>query len=212
MVLHLINHMALFGIGIEYLAAIIATVYYKKFASKYTALLVFLLWYTCVTETTSHILTAYGHRKGWLYFIYVFFEFNTYLLMYYSITKIAFTKKIIKIFMLIFNLIYLFEILKYGVYYNTSTVSVVVGSFFLSIVLILYLKEFLYSDKILNYSRSLYFWTTIGALVYYLGSIPFQAIIPYLKNRNLYFIQYFLGLFSLFSIIIGFLWSKRETK
>lgn len=204
--------MQIYLIALEYLTAIIAAIYYNKFASKYTALLVFLLWYICINETVSFVMTTYGFRKGWLYFIYTFFEFNTYFLMYYSITKVASTKKIITLFALIFNLIYIAEIIKYGIYLNSSTVSLIVGSLFISIVLILYLKEFLYSDKILNYSKSFYFWVTIGALVYYLGSIPFQAIIPYLKNRNLYFIQYFLAISIEICIIIGFLWSKRETK
>ena len=76
----------------------------------------------------------------------------------------------------------------------------------------LYLKEFLYSDKILNYSRSLYFWITLGSLVYYLGSVPFQAMTNYLKNRDLIYLQISLAVFAQVCVIIGFLWSKKETK
>ena len=203
--------MGSFFIALELISAIIGTINYKKFASKYTAYFLFFLWYIVLAETTSVILKKYGYSNTWIYVVYTFLEFNILLLMYKSITKLKFTKKIILLFIVLINIIYFIEVYKQGLTINTS-ITTVVGSIFLSIVLILYLKEFLYSDKILNYSRSLYFWITLGSLVYYLGSVPFQAMTNYLKNRNLIYLQISLAVFAQVCVIIGFLWSKKETK
>lgn len=203
--------MGSFFIALELISAIIGTINYKKFASKYTAYFLFFLWYIVLAETTSVILKKYGYSNTWIYVIYTFLEFNILLLMYKSITKLKFTKKLILLFIVLINIIYFIEVYKQGFTINTS-ITTVVGSIFLSIVLILYLKEFLYSDKILNYSRSLYFWITLGSLVYYLGSVPFQAMTNYLKNRDLIYLQISLAVFAQVCVIIGFLWSKKETK
>ncbi|MGK0308250.1 MAG: hypothetical protein ACI8RP_001209 [Urechidicola sp.] len=203
--------MGSFFIALELISAIIGTINYKKFASKYTAYFLFFLWYIVLAETTSVILKKYGYSNTWIYVVYTFLEFNILLLMYKSITKLKFTKKIILLFIVLINIIYFIEVYKQGFTINTS-ITTVVGSIFLSIVLILYLKEFLYSDKILNYSRSLYFWITLGSLVYYLGSVPFQAMTNYLKNRDLIYLQISLAVFAQVCVIIGFLWSKKETK
>ena len=203
--------MGSFFIALELISAIIGTINYKKFASKYTAYFLFFLWYIVLAETTSVILKKYGYSNTWIYVVYTFLEFNILLLMYKSITKLKFSKKIILLFIVLINIIYFVEVYKQGLTINTS-ITTVVGSIFLSIVLILYLKEFLYSDKILNYSRSLYFWITLGSLVYYLGSVPFQAMTNYLKNRDLIYLQISLAVFAQVCVIIGFLWSKKETK
>lgn len=203
--------MILFFIALEYISAIVATIKYKKFASKFTALLLFFLWYIAITETSSRIIKSYGHKSTWLYVIYTFVEFNILFLMYHSLTKVKSTKIIIKLFIVIINIIYFIEVYNKGFVWNMTS-TVVVGSILISIVLILYLKEFLYSDKILNFSRSLYFWVTLGSLVYYLGSIPFQAMTNYLENRDLFYLQISLAVFSQACIIIGFLWSKKEVK
>jgi|TARA_B110000908_G_C10240489_1_gene445790 hypothetical protein len=203
--------MGSFFIALELISAIIGTINYKKFASKYTAYFLFFLWYIVLAETTSVILKKYGYSNTWIYVVYTFLEFNILLLMYKSITKLKFIKKIILLFIVLINIIYFIEVYKQGFTINTS-ITTVVGSIFLSIVLILYLKEFLYSDKILNYSRSLYFWITLGSLVYYLGSVPFQAMTNYLKNRDLIYLQISLAVFAQVCVIIGFLWSKKETK
>ena len=196
---------------LEFCSATIATIMYKRFASRFTALFLIYLWFICLVETLSPIVNEYGFSRNALYTVFTFFEFNVLLLMYLSITKVNFTKKLTKLFLLLTNLVLLFEIFTQGIN-QWPSVTTVVGSILISIILILYLKEFLYSDKILNYSRSLYFWITLGSLVYYLGSIPFQAIINYLENRDLYFLQISLAIFAQSCVIIGFLWSKKETK
>jgi len=196
---------------LEYTTAIIATIKYKKFASKFTGLFLFYLWFICLIETLSPILAKNGFPRQATYSIYTFFEFNILFLMYLSITKVKFTKMVIKLFLITTNIVFFIEMFRQGVSLNPS-ITIVVGSISISIVLILYLKEFLYSDKILNYSRSLYFWITIGSLVYYLGSVPFQAITNYLENRDLYFLQISLAIFAQICAIIGFLWSKKEAK
>jgi hypothetical protein len=196
---------------LEYTSAIIATIKYKKFASRFTALFLFYLWFICVVETLSPLIRGSGFSNGSLFTIFTFFEFNILFLMYLSITKVKTTKQLLKLFILITNLVLFSEIYIQGID-QWPSVATVVGSILISIILILYLKEFLYSDKILNYSRSIYFWITLGSLVYYLGSIPFQAIINYLENRDLHFLQISLAIFAQSCVIIGFLWSKKETK
>lgn len=198
-------------VTLEYISAITGTIFYKKFSSKFTAILLAYLWMICLTETLSSEVSKYGFTVNALYTLYTFFEFNLLFLMYLTLTKVKTNQKLIKFFILITNTVFAFEIFKQGIN-NWPSITTVVGSVLISVILILYLKEFLYSDKILNYSRSLYFWVTLGSLVYYLGSIPFQAIINYLENRDLYFLQISLAIFAQSCVIIGFLWSKKEIK
>ena len=80
---------------IEYTSAIIATIKYKKFASRFTALFLFYLWFICLIETLSPILAENGFPRQTTYTIYTFFEFNVLFLMYLSIIKVEFTKKVI---------------------------------------------------------------------------------------------------------------------
>lgn len=196
---------------LEYTSAIIATIKFRKFASKFTTYFLIYLWIICLVETLSPIIRGTGFPITALYSIYTFFEFNLLFLMYNSITKVEFTKKLTILFVVITTLSLFTEVYIQGIDQWVS-ITIVVGSILISIILILYLKEFLYSDKILNYSKSIYFWITLGSLVYYLGSIPFQAIINYLENRDLYFLQISLAIFAQSCVIIGFLWSKKEIK
>lgn len=196
---------------IEFTTAIIALLTYKKSPNNYRCYLLFFLWITFLVELSAHILGLYKYRIAWVYNIYTFFEFNLLFLMYLSITKEKITKKIIISFAVILNIVCVISLFIYG-FYIGNNIPVVLGALFVSVVLLLYIKEFLNSNKILNYNKSLYFWVSVGMLVYYLGSMPFQAIINYLDGRSLYFLQISLGIFTQACVIIGLLWSRKEVE
>jgi hypothetical protein len=201
--------MTKYGIALEFIVAIIATIFYKKIPLNFRRYFLSYLYIICLVEISGHFIKKAGLSNTWVYNTYTFFEFNLIFLMYYSITKDKLTKNIIKIFAIVLNLTAIFSIVYFGIHKYIS-LSVVVGSFFVTTILLLYLKEFINSDKILNYTRSIYFWLTVGLLVYYFGSIPFQTVIDMNISENLRVIQFSLGVFSYLSIIIGLIWSQKE--
>ncbi len=156
-----------------------------------------------------------------LYNINILFEFNFVFLFFLKVVKRKQFKRIIKIVILIFNLTFILTLFYYGIslFVRTyNTISVLIGSTLVGITSILYLREFLISDKIINYKKDNTFWITTGLLVYYLGAMPLLAIINYLTEippsdvAKLFYIMNALTIFMHSCFIIGLIWNLKEVK
>lgn len=156
-----------------------------------------------------------------LYNLIIIFEFNFVFLFFLKIARRKPFKKTIKIVILIFNLVYIITLFYYGIsllFKTYNTISVLIGSTLIGIVSILYLREFLLSDKITNYKKDNTFWITTGLLIYYLGAMPLIAIINFLTEippsdvEKLFYIMNALTIFMHSCFIIGVIWSLKEVK
>jgi hypothetical protein len=124
--------------------------------------------------------------------VFTFFEFNLIVLIYYHLIKNKNTLKLIKIIAIIFNIIYFISFFLLELQNYTVILEGIFNSFFI----ILFFKELLNSDSVLNYKKLLPFWISVGMLLFYLTSIPFFTVlyVRVLSNRIMFPI--------LFSLII----------
>jgi hypothetical protein len=102
------------------------------------------------------------------------------------------------------------------IYNGIASIS---GSFIVTIAIFLFFKDFINSDKISNFKKSLSFWISSGLLIYYLGTIPITSIMNYMQSINdkaevhfLFNIQYVLVALMYSIFIFGALWSQKKEK
>lgn len=167
----------------------------------------------------GYIFYFLREERTFLFNLMSFFEFNLILYFYYQLVKKKRFKKNVKTCIWIFNIGYLLTSLYYGInIFNNlyNSLVLLLGSFLVLIVSILYLREFLLSDNVINYKKDITFWITVGIMIYYSGTIPLTATINYFISEKVVYVLYkiqnllTIGLHSCF--IIGFLWSLKKNK
>lgn len=90
------------------------------------------------------------------------------------------------------------------------------GNIVLLVLIILFFVKFMNSDEILKYRSSMMFWTCIGLLVFYLGSLPFYGLWNTLRSNyfdifNTYWIiQISLNYLMYLCFTIAFIWGKPK--
>lgn len=166
-----------------------------------------------MVEATGTVLDELKIEKGWyVYHIYSFFEYNLITLMYLSILKNMRSKQIIKVLILLLNVFY------FSTYMFTSMQYWVtpIGSFVVSIYLFLYLNELLQANTVINYTKELPFWVTVGFFIFYLPSIPFFSMLKNMKDRSLFYILEILvvlmNVFISIGLIIKLIEANKNTK
>jgi len=198
------------GLALLLLSAVIGTIRYKNYKSRFSLFFLILLYIAVTVEAFGYYIWKINSSDNtWIYVIYIFFEFNLIFLMYHNILNDLKTKKLITILTVVFNISYFSIILYKGkwAFADLSTIESVI----LSVFLIAYLRELLNSDKILNFKKHLPFWVTTGFMIYFMSSIPFQYIRSTLKVHELTFVQPLINYFMYGCFIYAFLWSKKET-
>ncbi len=180
----------------------------------------FILFLFCMFffDTIGVLFSKYGYNNAF-YNLMSLIEFNLLFLFYRAKAVNILTKRVIGVSFLLYNVIYIFSSIYYGngvftIIYNT--IAPVFGAALIGVVLMLYLREFLLSEKILNYKKNIYFWITTGLLLYYLGTMPLTAIFNFMKPNSsflsLYKIQYLLTIIMHSCFLIGLLWSWKKVK
>ncbi|MCT4699314.1 hypothetical protein [Tenacibaculum haliotis] len=153
----------------------------------------YFLCYVCLIALIEFFILFYrnfinepGIFTNFIYNVLVFFEYNLIFLFYKDISKEKLTQVYIKCALIIFNIVYCVL----GFYYGQEVMSkyivsiLVIGAILVSINFVLYLREFLLSDKILNYQKDITFWITVGFLLYYLGTLPLTAVSEFVYTEN----------------------------
>jgi len=189
---------------------VILTFRYKKFKSRFIFYFICFIYISLATELIGlYLWKVLEVNNSWVFNIYTFFEFNLIALMYLNITKDNKTEQVIKYVSIIFNIIYFFSFF----YTPLQDKYITVMDFLaISIFSLFYMRQLLNSEKILNYKKHLPFWITVGFLIFYLSSIPFQFVRENLNTRRMFFIQMILIYIMHTCFIFGLLWSKEETK
>jgi hypothetical protein len=159
---------------------------------------------------------SFSFNGNLMFNILNFFEFNLILLHFRIISKEKITNKVVSLILVLFNISFIFStiILGEGNLYEFNGIISAVGALLTSVVLVLYLREFLLSDELLNYSKNINFWITVGLLFYYLGTMPLMGAFNIINETGvflgLYVIQSILTITMHFFFIFGILWSLRK--
>jgi hypothetical protein len=155
-----------------------------------------------------------------IYNILTYLEFNCLLFFIREILSFKKTKKVVTVLVLVFNIIYFLSTLylcfqgDYLLTYND--IASISGSFSITIAIFLFFKDFINSDRILNFKKSLSFWIAVGLLIYYLGTIPITSIMNSMQSITksevylLFNIQYVLVTIMYCIFIFGALWSQKK--
>lgn len=193
---------------------LIGLLYYKKYNHNLQLKLwLYFLLYSFITEIcTRYIIDNYHVRaikmynSWWLVnsFFYLFF----FLSKIWNVKKRKFVIGFIVIFS-IYNIISTLFFKDYGKEYFVD--SWILGQLFVVLTIMLYYTELLKSDAILNIKYSLFFWISIGALIFNIGSLPVFVIGELIDWQGV-FKDIILGLNIVLSLcfINGFLMSKKE--
>ena len=190
--------------------AVVLTINYKKFKSRFVFYFACFICVSLLAELIGlYIWKIVEDNNYWVFNIYTFFEFNFIALIYHTIIKDHRVVKIIKYIMISFNILYFSSFLFPPIQDKHITV---LNFLLISVFSILYLRQLLNSTQILNYKRHLPFWITVGFLIFYLSSIPFQFVRENLSNRDLFFIQMILIYIMHTCFMYGLLWSKEVSK
>jgi len=185
---------------------------------KYNHNLLLKLWlcflvYSFFTEIGSrYIIESYNVRA--MVLVNAWWSINSffYLLFFLSLIKSTRKKKYIRGMALVLGIYLIISILFYKDIRKDYLVdSCIVGQLFVIASIMFYYSELLLCDSTLNLKYSLFFWISIGALIFNLGILPVFVIGELIDYQGIFrYIIFGLNIFLSLSFITGFLISKKE--
>ncbi|MDD7915083.1 hypothetical protein [Polaribacter ponticola] len=192
------------GRSLQYISLFVALLYIKKYKSKFYTYFVLYLFCACLTDFVSSFIKD---NNFWFINLYTFFEFNLVALIYYNLIKSTKTLKLIIKLVIVFNLIYFLSFIVVELQKYTTSLEGVVNSVFI----ILFFKELLNSNKILNYKKLFSFWMSVGFLIFYLVTIPFFTLLfsGFFNSRTMFPILLAVIAILHLSIIYGLITCKK---
>ncbi|CAM1360082.1 conserved membrane hypothetical protein [Tenacibaculum sediminilitoris] len=196
------------GIFFQFLSALISLIFVRKNRTVFLTLLSVFLVITASVEIYCFLLMEEEKPTFIIHHLYSLIEYSIIFFMYSSLINDKKWLVLPKILIITAFLLWV------TVFFDKDCFSrlVILGSVNVAVVVLLYLRELLLSDKILNYKRLLPFWVSVGFLVFYLPSIPFFSLLNYINTRGLFSILSVLIILMNLFIIIGLLWSNKEMK
>ena len=199
------NYLLLIALGIYHYKKIIDSPPLKMF--------LFFLIYSFFTEVAGMVFAYY--LKINTAFVYNSWNIVSYLFYsYFFLSKISSQNKrrLIKIFTIIFIILFLINALFFQKYMNQIFSSnIILGKILMIVTVMLYYTELLKSDLILNIKESLFFWISLGIFIYSIGFIPVFVIAEYISYQGAFrYITFGLNILMSLCFITGFLISKKQ--
>ncbi|NNC70786.1 MAG: hypothetical protein HKN90_08210, partial [Flavobacteriaceae bacterium] len=157
------------------------------------------------------------HYNLWMYNLMYTIFYPVVLTIYSRMLKNQNYKKWIRVFIVLYLAFSLLNWLFIQDFrYEWSELPDVVGSIFLAISIVFYFIELLRSSKIVIFHKKLLFWISVGLLIFYTGTIPFNIeVTKYALMKgihNLFLIIWILAIFMYLIFTFGFIWSFKEEK
>ena len=193
---------------------IIALLSYKKYNHnlQLQAWLFFLI-YSFITEITAKwFIVSFNIRAIEIYNTWWLVNSFFYMLFFLTKVKQKLKRKVIQGFIAVFCIYIFISLLFFKNYSSVYLVdSWIIGQLLVVLTIMMYYTELLKSDAILNVRYSLFFWISIGALIFNIGILPVFVISELIKFQGI-FNYIILGLNMILSLcfIIGFIVSKKE--
>lgn len=153
------------------------------------------------------------------YYVFNFYIFILFTIYYYLLASII-KKYLYKLIAFVFIFLYLFAI-SICISINSNKLGLgifseiyALGVLFFIILSILYLFEFFNSNKVLNYSKTIFFWFILGVLLFHVPFLPFMLSLEWFLieyNTSIYWIIIFiLNVIMNVCFIIGFIWTEKK--
>ncbi len=203
-------------IWIEIITAIIGSIYFYKYKETYLKYFLLFLWYIVINELTGRYLANILGRYNLIIFnIYLLINFPFLFSIYRHFLKNEFYKNIIFYFIYIYIIIFIFNGIFIEDYIeDLVTYPFIIGSSFLIVSVIFYFIEILNSERILNITRDLLFWISVGVLLFNIGIIPWVITLEYFEEKKDAVTMLSKALILILNIcyIIGFVWGHKMRK
>lgn len=229
-----------------FFSVVLATITYKGYKGTPNRFFLWFLWLTVLVECfglfqyyyykdcsigimpyimnliyKGYLPELYLIKNAWLYNSYRMVIYPLYIYYYYLLIKSSKKRVLLKYLLLLCIVISLIDIIiNNNVFISEKLMMTpIVGGLFILISSTVFLMEVLKSDELLSFHKTLPFWVTFGALIFYLTTIPIFMFKEYLKEFNsyttytsiLYFSNYFLyGCFITGFIVNAIEYNKRE--
>jgi len=187
--------------------------YHKIRNSFYLNLFLIFIAYSLITEIAGNIFGLILKENS-------FFIYNTwnlinnyfYLFFFLGILKNSFKKKLVKYLMFIYTVLTIIDISFFTSFIERSMDNnIIIGSIVIVVTVMIYLTELLQDDTILNLKWSMFFWISLGALLFNIGFIPGFVIAEFIAYSGVFrVITLILNLLMTGCFITGFIVSKKE--
>lgn len=203
------------GLISEFLAAIVASVYFYKYKDSLLWLLLPLLWYIPINEVLCQFVFVNTKIGFLLYNIYDIIVGPTILIITISQLKNTFRKKVIRTLLFIYVIAYCINLMQMNLLEELSTMIPTLSAIFIVIGLLYYLIELLKSDKIIQVGKDLFLWIAIGFLIFFIAYPVVFFAQKYLINKStilksLYNIHYIISLCSYLTIAFGLFYGGKR--
>lgn len=187
---------------------------YKKYNQNlHLKLWVCFILYSFLTEVVAiYFIDILKIRANALYNTWFLLNSAFYILFFYSQLKSKIRKNFILSYLLIFVAFTFVNILFFKNYIaDILRVNFIIGQFFIVVSIMLYYAELLSSDKVLHLHKTMFFWISIGALVFNIGLLPVFVIVELIDWQGIFnYIILILNLLMAGLFITGFFVSKKE--
>lgn len=162
----------------------------KVIKTKYIYFIWFLLFTLTIEITAFFLKSELNINPKPIYNLYAIFLFLFYFLFYQSIFRKKRNIKLMNVFIFLHLSFVIFNhfVFNQNVLIDMMSNAITFSAVLLILTLILFLIEIINNEKIVfNINKSLIFWISIGALLFYGGSIPVFISAEYLQYEGLYY-------------------------
>lgn len=195
-------------IFLQIASLVLSLIYINRFKSKQYYFFIFYLVSAIVADAIGGLINE--SSDAWIYNIYTFFEYSSMAGIYYFLNNKSLSKKVVLYVSILFYLIYSISF----IYTPLQRYTVIILHFFVIPFLFLYFQELLNSKNITNYKKQLFFWITVGLLIYYFGTLPFITLsfIGELRNKILWNIPAVILIIMHLIFMVSFICMRRTQK
>lgn len=206
-----------FSTLVQFVAALIASLFFYKYRNSFLKYFLVYLWITFIFEITAFLLRKYDivNNNSAIYNVYsvlsFFYLFSIFIKAIHDQQK----KNILKAACLLYFII----LVAAGFYENYLLEPQIISYVFAELILILgigfYLVEILKSEKALYANKTLLFWISLGLLLFSVGTIPFTIVMSYYtlleaSIHRVFAINFILIIIQNICFIIGFIKADKN--
>ncbi len=218
---------------LEGVAAVSGLYYYKKKPTdkavgffSYFLLLTFFLEALALTPTIIYwneplhfLKKTFLYGNFWLYNPYIIISFVVYILFFKWNIYNKKLRSIINVGLILYVVICIVNLIFSDVFFQShATVTIIMGSFFLTGVIFYYYFEILLSPKILNIKKEISFYISFPALLHFLTTTPIFIYFKYYTLKSPEFVELSssviigLNIFMYSAYSFAFLWLANKKK
>ena len=154
----------------------------KKISFKYR-LFCGLIIFLSLMETIANIMAFYGRHNHFLFNILMPINFFGVSYFFYFVLHNNIVKKITRIYLFVFPLFALINVLWIQDFFSLATYSFVFGGTFVLLLAIAYLWQLYNSDETTSIFRDPVFWISLAYLFYCAVSVPYLGMLNYLWEK-----------------------------